>query len=327
MKKKGATEADCKDLAKTTCKETVAERTRAQKLILSVRDGRTCHTRGQRSVKKALAYYHRNRKTWMAMKVKVTTASNAYVKFSSQKFSSLKQGKCGFIFSSRTYLSAKATYDRAVRVEISWKGRVSESHKMYLKWVKIAANMVKKCHCSVKATAMRVWKTETKKSVLARQDKAYAKCTMMQCVLAGTKISSRKCKGTLKKLVKKKLSKATMKVACSGCDARCQRNKLKRAIIAKERKTKASKKKKVNPVSGKPCGSKAGPICHGYNLRCFKTSSLAKCKASCKKDKRCNLAEWKASTKHCCDSAIATKKACKGRWARASGWTGYNICR
>merc|ERR1719486_1027905 len=149
---------------------------------------------------------------------------------------------------------------------------------------------------------------------------------MMQCVLAGTKISSRKCKGTLKKLVKKKLSKATMKVACSGCDARCQRNKLKRAIIAKERKTKASKKKKVNPVSGKPCGSKAGPICHGYNLKCWRSGTLGNCKSACKKDRRCNLAEFKASSKTCCTSAIATKKACRGRWAKANGWIGYNIC-
>jgi len=318
MKKKGATEADCKDLAKTTCKETVAERKRSQTVILSVSDGSKCHTRGQREVTKALAAYRHNKKTWMAMKVKVTHASNAFVKITSQKFSTLKQGKCGFVFSSRYYLSAKARYDRAVRVEISWKGRVSESHKFYLKWVRIAAGMVKRCHCSVKATAMRIWKSETKKTVLARQDKAYAKCKMMQCVLDGTKISSRKCKGTLKALVRKKLSKATMKVSCS-----LGKRKGKASIPKGKRKGKA----KINPVSGKVCGSKAGPICHGYNLRCFKTSSLAKCKASCKKDKRCNLAEWKSSTKHCCDSAVATKKACKGRWARADGWTGYNICR
>jgi len=245
MKKKGATEADCKDLAKTTCKETVAERKRSQTVILSVSDGSKCHTRGQREVAKALAAYRRNKKTWMAMKVKVTHASNASVKITSQRFSTLKQGKCGFVFSSRYYLSAKARYDRAVRVEISWKGRVSESHKYYLRWVRIAAAMVKKCHCNVKATATKIWKSETKKTVLARQDKAYAKCKMMQCVLDGTKISSKKCKGTLKTLVQKKLSKATMKVSCSRCDARCQRNKLKRKMVARERKQKGSKKRRI----------------------------------------------------------------------------------
>merc|ERR1712196_677283 len=125
-----------------------------------------------------------------------------------------------------------------------------------------------------------------------------------------------------------------------GKKAKAIRNEKKAKAIVKEKKTKkekASKKKpKVNPVSGKPCGSVAGPICHGYNLRCFKTSSLAKCKESCKKDKRCNLAEWKPSTKHCCDSAVATKKGCTAAgkkvgknalWAHAHGWTGYTICR
>merc|ERR1712216_884718 len=136
-----------------------------------------------------------------------------------------------------------------------------------------------------------------------------------------------------KAIVKEKKDKSSKKEK-KDKSSRKERNEKKAKAIRNEKKAKAivkektsKKKPKVNPVSGKPCGSVAGPICHGYNLRCFKTSSLAKCKASCKKDKRCNLAEWKASTKHCCDSAIATKKACKGRWARASGWTGYNICR
>merc|ERR1711959_790836 len=114
------------------------------------------------------------------------------------------------------------------------------------------------------------------------------------------------------------------------------KEKKKKENLTKEVNNKAPCPPETNPVSGKPCGSVAGPICHGYNLRCFKTSSLAKCKASCKKDKRCNLAEWRPSTKHCCDSAIATKKGCtaagkkvgkNAQWARASGWTGYTICR
>merc|ERR1712127_869370 len=83
---------------------------------------------------------------------------------------------------------------------------------------------------------------------------------------------------------------------------------------------------KVNPVSDKPCNSKAGPICHGYNLKCWKSGTLSNCKKACASDKRCNLAEYKASSKTCCTSAIATKKACKGRWAKANGWIGYNIC-
>jgi len=102
-------------------------------------------------------------------------------------------------------------------------------------------------------------------------------------------------------------------------------NKVK-APVAKICKKKTGGKKKTNPKTGKVCNSKAGAICHGYNLKCFK-SSLSQCKKACKADKRCNLAEYKAKTKHCCTSAIATKKQCKGRWAKANGWVGYNICR
>merc|ERR1711994_472593 len=48
------------------------------------------------------------------------------------------------------------------------------------------------------------------------------------------------------------------------------------------------------------CGSIAGPICMGYNLRCFRTS-LAGCKAECKKVKACKIAEYSTSGT-CCTS-------------------------
>lgn len=99
-------------------------------------------------------------------------------------------------------------------------------------------------------------------------------------------------------------------------------NKVKKPIAKMCMKRSA----KRNPKTGKVCNSKAGAICHGFNLKCFK-SSLSQCKKACKADKRCNLAEYKAKSKHCCTSAIATKKQCKGRWAKANGWVGYNICR
>merc|ERR1711981_422676 len=60
----------------------------------------------------------------------------------------------------------------------------------------------------------------------------------------------------------------------------------------KEKANKAPCPPTVNPVSGKPCGSKTGPICQGYNLRCRKLKDLA------------------ATGNHCCDSAIAT--ICRG---------------
>merc|ERR1712178_333615 len=214
MKKKGATEKDCKDLAKTSCKEVVNEHTRSQKLINSLSTGSKCKYLGRGGIVQMLAHYRRTKKTWMSMKIKVSVASKAYVKIDSQRFSSLKQGKCGFVFSSRSYLTARARYQRAFRLEISWRSRTSEAHKMYIRAKVIAAKMVKRCHCTTKATAMKLWKTVTKKSVVARQNKAYAKCKMMACVLKGTKLSSKQCIGKLTAYRMKILSRDTKRAVC-----------------------------------------------------------------------------------------------------------------
>merc|ERR1712227_945598 len=47
MKKKGATEADCKDLAKTSCEEVEKERANDQRLINKQKTGRHCVNLGQ----------------------------------------------------------------------------------------------------------------------------------------------------------------------------------------------------------------------------------------------------------------------------------------
>merc|ERR1711965_1210048 len=60
MKKKGATEADCKDLAKTTCKEVLSEAKKAQKIIDSQSSGAECDRLGQRTVIYATRHYHNN---------------------------------------------------------------------------------------------------------------------------------------------------------------------------------------------------------------------------------------------------------------------------
>merc|ERR1712032_1709557 len=65
------------------------------------------------------------------------------------------------------------------------------------------------------------------------------------------------------------------------------------------------------PGTSLTCGADAGPICMGYNIKCFKTT-LTTCKSTCKKTPGCKIAEYAASSKTCCTSAIATKKECKG---------------
>merc|ERR1712072_724212 len=220
LKKKGATEADCKDLAKTTCKEVEKERSNMQKVIDGLKSGRECLNLGQNGIRKATVHWQKTKKTHTHWKTKVTQALNYKVSFASRSFSSLKSGKCSFIFTSRSYLSAKAKASHAVRVEISWRARVSEAWKMVLRMRMIAKIMVKKCQCATKKAYYQVWKNVTERKRLARQSKAYAKCKMMTCVLKGTKLSSAQCKGKLPSLKRKKLDSATAKAKCanSGCD-------------------------------------------------------------------------------------------------------------
>merc|ERR1712037_545753 len=75
------------------------------------------------------------------------------------------------------------------------------------------------------------------------------------------------------------------------------------------------------------CDSLAGPICMGYNIKCFK-SSLAACKAECRKTQKtkgCKIAEY-STTGTCCTSKYATKKTCPGSFASSSAWKGYVVC-
>merc|ERR1719201_2590498 len=70
-----------------------------------------------------------------------------------------------------------------------------------------------------------------------------------------------------------------------------------------------TKKAPTLPGTSLKCGADAGPICMGYNIKCWRTT-LATCKSTCKKTRGCKIAEYAASSKTCCTSAIATKKAC-----------------
>merc|ERR1711934_354014 len=90
----------------------------------------------------------------------------------------------------------------------------------------------------------------------------------------------------------------------------------------------APKKVATLPGTSLKCGADAGPICMGYNIKCWRTT-LANCKAECKKTKKtkgCKIAEYAAGSKTCCTSAIATKKTCKGSFVSSKTWKGYVVC-
>jgi hypothetical protein len=165
--------------------------------------------------RRAHLHWRRTKTTHHNMRRKVTIAYHKRVTISSQTYSSLRHGKCGFVFNSRSYRTVRATYIRAKRIEMTWRGRVSEAWKAYLRMKSIRIRQQHRCHCSTKAALERVWRVVTNKKRKVRQAKAYAKCKMMQCVLKGTKLSSGVCKGVLKTVRKKTLYHVTRRTNCS----------------------------------------------------------------------------------------------------------------
>merc|ERR1712032_984882 len=72
------------------------------------------------------------------------------------------------------------------------------------------------------------------------------------------------------------------------------------------------------------CGSVAGPICMGHNIKCWRTS-LANCKATCKATAGCKIAEYSTGGT-CCTSKYASKSDCPGSFTTSSAWKGYVVC-
>merc|ERR1712139_292441 len=232
MKKKGATEADCKDLAKTTCKEVVDEQIKDQKVINSQSNGSECD--------------RLRVKQWTTSKKTITKWANHRINLGTKAFISLKAGKCGFIFASRSYRTIYARYHRAVKYERTVRGWVIEAKKAIVIAKRSQKNQQEKCRCAVVKRRDTIWRTINNSKKRARQLKALQKCKMMQCVLSGTPTSSSKCKAVLKKLRNKRLSSKTEHAHSSKiCHRRHKENKAKGERKSKEHAAKRANKERA----------------------------------------------------------------------------------
>merc|ERR1712096_260850 len=268
MKKKGATNADCVDLAHTMCKEVEKEVSTDQKLINRLKDGRQCLKLGVRAVRTAIAHLRKTKTTWKHWKVAVTKSYHARVNMGGHKFSSLKKGKCGVFFRSRSYRTAKYRYRRNVKISASWRGRVREAVKVLISVKRSRARQIKVCRCSTRRTRNLLWRTLSKRSRRARQIKAHQKCKMMACILKGTSLKSKACRGSLRRLVNKKLTRATESVKrCAftkgtfshkvRVSAEKKSKEKKKKAKARESKAKAEKKSKEKKKKAKARERKA----------------------------------------------------------------------
>merc|ERR1711937_591080 len=246
MKKKGATEADCKDLAKTTCKEVVDEQIKDQKVIDSQSNGSECDKLGVKEVTRTVKHYHKRVKQWTASKKTITKWATHRINLGTKTFISLKAGKCGFIFASRSYRTVYARYHRAVKYERTVRGWVIEAKKAITIAVRSQKNQQEKCRCAVVKRRDTLWRTINNSRKRARQLKALQKCKMMQCVLSGTPVSSSKCKAVLKKLRNKRLSSKTEHAHNSKiCHRRHMENRAKGERKSKEHAAKRAKKERA----------------------------------------------------------------------------------
>merc|ERR1712178_443992 len=246
MKKKGATEADCKDLAKTTCKEVLSEVKKDQTVIDSQSSGIECNKLGVRAVEVSVKHYHKRVRQWTISKKTITKWATHRINLGTKTFISLKPGKCGFIFASRSYRTVYARYHRAVKYERTVRGWVIEAKKAITIAVRSQKNQQEKCRCAVVKRRDTLWRTINNSKKRARQLKALQKCKMMQCVLSGTPVSSSKCKAVLKKLRNKRLSSKTEHAHNSKiCHRRHMENKAKGERKSKEHAAKRAKKERA----------------------------------------------------------------------------------
>merc|ERR1719237_1196498 len=148
------------------------------------------------------------------------------------------------------------------------------------------------------------------------------------------KTSLANCKGTCKKTAGCKIAEyaASSKTCCTSkvatkaeCKGSFVTSKTWKGYVVCGAKGVVTKPKgPFLPGTKLVCGKLAGPICMGYNIKCWRTT-LANCKATCKKTPGCKIAEY-STGKTCCTSKYATKKGCPGSFTTSSAWKGYVVC-
>lgn len=214
MLQKGVKESDCKDLAKTMCKEVEGEVRKSQSVQDKLDNGSKCASLGKKAVLRATAEEGRRKKEFDKAKKGADDAAKTKVDFGSHRYSSLKVGECGVFFSSRAYLHAQRKHQDAVTQKALALGKLKEAAQATVAMIMSSFRQVEKCTCDTKMARSKLWKVASSASTLARRQKAHAKCTMMRCVLDHTSLSSSKCKSHLPALRKKALDPAVESAVC-----------------------------------------------------------------------------------------------------------------
>jgi len=214
LKKRGVSHKDCKNLAKKSCTEVLKSVSVSQKTMFKVPSGAKCDKVGKTQVMKAKFEETKLKKLVARWTKLVSTRYHARVTFSKQRYKDLRPGHCGFIFGSRSYLSVRASWLRVSKQLTMYKARWMEARKMTVYWIRRSLYQQSICRCNAKKTRDTVFKVVSSKRTYALRAKTYAKCQLMQCVLDGIPLKSKKCRRLLPTIKKKTLSMKTEKQKC-----------------------------------------------------------------------------------------------------------------
>merc|ERR1711959_547793 len=256
LKKQGLLHDGCKKVAENDCQLVRTTMRNRQATINSQSTGAECLKIGYDAVHKAVQHHKRLLKISVTIKTQVERILNTQVTIQSRKFSSLKYGKCGWVFMSRSYISTKHQLRYIRKKYRIIMGRVMEAQRLIVLAKQEQIRLQTKCRCHVLKRRDRIWATFTSKTEITRISQMYQKCTMMLCILAGVSPSNAKCKARIQTLTNKRLDTITEKLKLSGV---CKKGSLgggeltskEQTAKKKETKSKERRSKKGNEAAKK----------------------------------------------------------------------------
>merc|ERR1712080_224983 len=183
MQAAGASDKECRELTDKTITDISTVVTNNQKIIDELPKGQQCMDLGQAEVTKMTSLKKKADSHLVQCRTTLTTTQNFKVEFGSRTYSSLTVGKCDTFFSSTNYISAKASYNAAVKAEQIAVGSAKEASTNLQIAVTAAAKAKKECLCHTKKSHDKAF---TERSAANRaNEQAWDKAHRILCVLNG----------------------------------------------------------------------------------------------------------------------------------------------
>merc|ERR1712195_177135 len=184
MIQSGADWANCTDLAETTRTEVIGAVEVKQKMLDSLDKGCGCKDEGQDEVNRTHTVMTETAKTVITVKEELTTATNADVQVSSQSYSFLTAGECGWIKTDAAYTAAETVYTKAVELvrttTVTHELTITEHTNSVIK----AKEMKELCECGTQSAHANEWTTANMDN--EANQRAWAQSRHIDCVIAHT---------------------------------------------------------------------------------------------------------------------------------------------